>query len=180
MRPANAQAGVAERYTRRSQKPLPDRACGFESHRRHLPNISRYVLLLEQASKRPLTEQTLITRRLTINVPDEAFESLRSLAESLQRTPEEIASSTVAERFGPGAPSTIATQEQQARSALLSVMRIRGHLVDPKTLPPHSNMADLPAEGSRERTTLEEDIFDELSASLEQSGFAILDLIERR
>lgn len=28
-------AGVAERYTRRSQKPLPARACGFESHHRH-------------------------------------------------------------------------------------------------------------------------------------------------
>lgn len=38
-------AGVAERYTRRSQKPLPSRACGFESHRRHHFNSPEILVL---------------------------------------------------------------------------------------------------------------------------------------
>src|SRR5690606_22305398 len=35
-------AEVAERQTRRSQKPLPPRACGFESHLRH-PHFPRQI-----------------------------------------------------------------------------------------------------------------------------------------
>src|SRR5579875_559571 len=33
-------AGVAERYTRLSQKQVPSRGCGSESHHRHSPSIA--------------------------------------------------------------------------------------------------------------------------------------------
>jgi hypothetical protein len=59
-------------------------------------------------------------------------------------------------------------------------MRERGHLVDPKSYPPYPGVADLPLRGSAEEAQLLEEIGDELSDALEQSGLTIVDLIERR
>jgi len=121
-----------------------------------------------------------MSKMMTITVPDDAYEALKSAGEQAHQSPEELAA-TITECFGTQpTPATPHQQAQQAKEALLALMRSQGHLVDPKILPPHPGVASLPKRGTPERAQLEEEVGNALSDALEQSGLSILDLIERR
>ena len=125
---------------------------------------------------------------ITISIPDDTYEALRSAGAQAHQSPEEVAAAAIAEKFPSNgtAPSTApagdasAADFQRAKEALIAVMRGHGHLVDPSTLPPYPGVADLPPYGSPERAKLEEEIAAEIGDALERSGLSILDLIERR
>ncbi len=119
--------------------------------------------------------------QMTISIPDDAYEALKSAGEQSHLSPEELAAATIAERFSVQAePATPDQQAQEAKEALLAMMRSQGHLVDPKSFPPHPGVANLPKRGTPERAQFEEEVGNALSDALEQSGLSILDLIERR
>ncbi|MEO7003012.1 MAG: hypothetical protein ABI068_14450 [Ktedonobacterales bacterium] len=122
-----------------------------------------------------------MSKMMTIAVPDDAYKALKSAGEQSHQSPEELAAAAIAERFSPQrtAPSPD-EQAQQAKEDFLALMRSHGYLVDPKSLPPHPGVADLPKPGTPERAQLEDELGNALSDALEQSGLSILDLIERR
>lgn len=122
-----------------------------------------------------------MSKVITISVSDDAYEALRSAGEQAHRSPEELAAAAIAERFG-ARHSTPSTDDQakRAKDDFLALMRAQGYLVDPKNVPPHPSVTDLPSPGSPERAKLEAEIGDALSDAFEQSGLSMSDLIERR
>ena len=123
-----------------------------------------------------------MTKTLTITMSDEQYEALQAAATRAQRSPEEQAAVTLAERLNESIQLMAGTPDEAERSKamLFAVMRARGHLVDPATLPPYPGVDEIPPEGTPERKRFEEELGNELSDALEQSGLSILDLIERR
>ena len=127
-------------------------------------------------------------KTITISIPDDTYEALRAAGAQAHQSPEEVAAAAVADKFPPNGavPSTPSSGDtsvadfQRAKEALIAVMRARGNLVDPATLPPYPGVSDLPPYGSPERARLEEEIAAEIGDALERSGLSILDLIERR
>ena len=119
-----------------------------------------------------------MSKTITITVQDDTYDALKSAGEQAHQSPEELAAAAIARQFG--AQSVMPTPEQQAKDRLLSLMRARGHLTDPRSLPSHTEFADLPPAGSQEEAQLLDELGEELSDALEQSGLSILDLIERR
>jgi|GEM_PF-2514328 hypothetical protein len=122
-----------------------------------------------------------MSKMITISVPDDAYEALKSAGEQVHQSPEELAAAAITERFSSQQPAhTPDQQAQQAKEDFLALMRSHGYLVDPKSLPPYPGVADLPKPGTPERAKFEEEVGNALSDALEQSGLSILDLIERR
>lgn len=122
-----------------------------------------------------------MSKAMTISVPDETYEALKSAGEQAHQSPEELAAATIAERFSALHSAQTPTQQAQAaKEDFLALMRSHGYLVNPKSLPPYPGVADLPKSGTSERAKFEEEVGDALSDALEQSGLSILDLIERR
>jgi hypothetical protein len=119
-----------------------------------------------------------MTKTLTITMSDEQYEALQAAATRAQRSPEEQATVTLAERLH-GLPDGELPGTSK-EDPLIAIMRARGHLVDPTTLPPYPGVDEIPPEGTPERKQFEEELGNELSDALEQSGLSILDLIERR
>ncbi|MGH2514469.1 MAG: hypothetical protein ACRDHP_02330 [Ktedonobacterales bacterium] len=117
-----------------------------------------------------------MSKTITITIPDEAYEALQSAAQRANRSPEELVADAVTTRFH-------MVQEQSASSPpedpVIAVMRARGHLVDPSTLPPYPGVADLPPKGSPEEAQLLEELGNEASDALERMGIDIADLVER-
>lgn len=122
-----------------------------------------------------------MSKVITISVPDDTYEALKSAGEQMRQSPEELAAATITERFSVQQTTPSPEQQaQEAKEAFLAMMRADGYLVDPKSLPPHPSVADLPKPGTPERAQFEEEVGNALSDALEQSGLSILDLIERR
>jgi predicted transcriptional regulator len=123
-----------------------------------------------------------MTKTLTITLSDEQYAALQATAAREQQSPEEVAAAAVANQLGSVTSSAADKGDQVARSraTLLAVMRARGHLVDPSTLPPYPGAADIPPRGTPERQRFEDELGDALSDALDRSGLSILDLIERR
>jgi hypothetical protein len=122
-----------------------------------------------------------MTKALTITFSDEQYAALQATAAQAQSS-EAAAAAAVANQLGSVTSPADAECDQVARSraTLLAVMRTRGHLVDPSTLPPYPGAADIPPRGTPERQRFEDELGDALSDALERSGLTILDLIERR
>jgi hypothetical protein len=55
-------------------------------------------------------------------------------------------------------------------------MRERGHLVDPKSMPPPPTFPDMPPYGTPEWDAMLEEIGEELSDAVERSGISLSDL----
>lgn len=121
-------------------------------------------------------------KRLTITLPDDAYGSLRTLADAIHRTPEELAAQVVLEKFGAleqhGAQS--APQGQDMRAAVLAVMRQRRHLAEAQPSSHPRGASSLPPLGSPERERLNAAVASDLGDALALSGLSVLDLIERR
>ena len=121
-------------------------------------------------------------KHLTIILPDDAYGSLRSVADAVHRTPEELAAQVVLEKLGAleqqGArPAPVG---QDARAAVLAVMRQRRHLAEAQPSSHPRGVQPLPPLGSPERARLDAAIARDLGDALSQSGLSVLDLIERR
>jgi len=122
-----------------------------------------------------------MSKVMTISISDDAYEALKSVGEQTNQSPEELAAAAITERFSTRPIAALPDEQaQQARDDFLALMRRRGYLVEPGSVPLHSSVTELPPVGSAERATFEEEIGDALSDALEQSGLSILDLIERR
>lgn len=121
-----------------------------------------------------------MSKKLTITMSDQQFDALERAAALANVPAEELAAAALAQRFGVGNGKPPASPEQDARVAALTFMRARGHLVDPRDIPPWPGVPELPPGGTPERERFEKEVLDELGEAFEQSGLSILDLIERR
>lgn len=117
-----------------------------------------------------------MSKTITITLPDDTYEALQNAARDARRSPEELVADTVATRF-----NTIGNRMENSakEDPVLAVMRARGHLVDPHSLPPYPGIAELPPQGSLEEAELLEEIGNEASDALERMGIDIADLVER-
>lgn len=120
-----------------------------------------------------------MSKTIVISLSDDAYHALHEASSQTRRTLEELAADAIADRFVKSAPQSSASDAQQSKEALLALMRARGLLVDPATLPPYPGVAELPPRGSAERARLEEEIGTELNDALDRSGKSIADLVER-
>lgn len=118
---------------------------------------------------------------ITISLSDADYERLRKAAERANISPEALAADAIAEKYSmEEARKKLASNSERAwEDPAIAIMRANGHLADTCSypLPP---AADLPPYGSPEYKRLLEEIGQELSDAVEQSGKSILDLIERR
>ena len=117
-----------------------------------------------------------MSKTITITLPDDAYEALQTAAQRANRSPEELVTDAVTAQYS--------TTENRLESSaqedpVLAVMRSRGHLVDPHSLPPYLGVAELPPKGSPEEAQLLEEIGNEASDALERMGIDIADLVER-
>lgn len=124
-----------------------------------------------------------MSKSITVSLSDTEYEALQSISAQRRQSPEQVVAGAIAlvtqqQETLPKAPASPA-EIQQARDAVLAVMRERGHLVEPSTLAPYPGVSDLPPVGSPERARLEEEAGDALSDALEESGKTILELIDR-
>ena len=69
----HTQAGVAERYTRLSQKQVLERDCGFESHHRHTPSTDicgcRFHARFPLSTSTGVVENLLLSGGSPVNFP---------------------------------------------------------------------------------------------------------------
>jgi hypothetical protein len=121
-----------------------------------------------------------MSKTLTITLADDQYEALRAAAAQAGQAPEALAAALIAMRFA-ATPATPATSPGPTPfvDPVIAVMRANGHLVDPATLPPHPLARELPPPGSPEEARFLQELGEELSDALEQSGLSITDLIER-
>lgn len=117
-----------------------------------------------------------MSKTITITVSDEAYEALRSAAQQAHQSPEELVAVAVATRFHTVRNPSVNSSPEDP---VIAVMRARGHLVDPSTLPPYPGVEDLPPKGSPEEAQLLEELGNEASDALERMGVDIADLVER-
>ncbi len=121
-------------------------------------------------------------KHLTIILPDDAYGSLRTVADAVHRTPEELVAQVVLEKLGAleqqGAQP--APTGQDACAVALAVMRQRRHLAEAQPSPHPHGAPPLPPLGSPERALLDAAVARDLGDALSQSGLSVLDLIERR
>ena len=119
-------------------------------------------------------------KTITITVSDSDYEALQAAAKDAQQSPEELVLATIAGRYHLQAPEQDMTPEQEARESILAQMRANGHLVQFDQGAPPSEQSETPSAGSPERMQWEDEIGDDLSQALEESGLSVTDLIERR
>lgn len=124
-----------------------------------------------------------MSKSITVSLSDGEYAALQTVSAQTQQSPEELiigAIATLTQQSGNTSQAPVSAQDaQQAKRALLAVMRARGHLVEPVQLSPHPGADNLPPIGSPERAQFEDKLGDALSDALERSGKSILDLIER-
>lgn len=120
-----------------------------------------------------------VSKTIVISLSDDAYQALHEASSQVHRAPEELAADAIADRFVKSTSQSSASDVQRSKVALLALMRARGLLVDPSTLPPYPGVADLPPRGSAERARLEEEVGRELNDALDRSGKSIADLVER-
>jgi len=121
-----------------------------------------------------------MAKTLTIHLSDAQYEAVRAAAEQAQQSPEELIAATVAARFGDYGPTGQSTRP--AQDPLIQFMRERGHLVDPRSLPPPPQLPDMPSYGTPEWEAMLEEIGEELSDAAERMGIDLgnlADLVER-
>ena len=118
-------------------------------------------------------------RALSITLPDADYETLRAAAERAGLSPEALAAGVVRQNMA--ARQLPTPPAQPGEDPVLAIMRANGHLEDSAviaaTMP---SFDDLPPRGSPEEAQLLEEICQELSDALEESGLSITDLVERR
>ena len=122
-----------------------------------------------------------MSKTLTITLSDDQYEALRAAAAQAGQAPDALAATLIATRFAVPPAATPATSQAPAPfvDPVLAVMRANGHLVDPTTLPPHPLAKELPPPGSPEEERFLQELGEELSDALDESGLSITDLIER-
>ena len=120
---------------------------------------------------------------ITISVSETDYEALRSVSAQTHQSPEEFVTDTIVsiahDRSAASGPLTSGRDIQQAKRDLFALMRERGHLVDPSTLPPYPGSADLPPVGTPERAQLEDELAEALGEAFAKSGKTIPELIDR-
>ena len=119
-------------------------------------------------------------KTITITVSDSDFEALQAAAKDAQQSPEELILATIARRYHMQGAAPDASSEQGAREAVLAQMRANGHLVQFDQDAAHSEQMETPPADSPERAQWEENISQDLSRALEESGLSVTDLIGRR
>jgi len=124
-----------------------------------------------------------MSKNITISLSDADYAALQSVSAQTQQSPEELIAVAITSMTRPPnaetRPPMTLEEAQQAKERVLGVMRARGHLVDPSTLPPYPGVSSLPPAGSPERARLEEELAEELGEAFEKSGKTILELIDR-
>ncbi len=86
-------------------------------------------------------------KSLTIELSDAAYEALRAAADAAHTSPEQLAASTLSERYDTNTP---AVPEESARDRFIQFMRERGHLRDPRQYPPPPQFPGMPPYGTPE------------------------------
>ena len=122
----------------------------------------------------------LMPKTITITVSDSDYDALQAAAKNARQSPEELIVATIARRYRLQNSAPIASPEQEAREAVLAQMRASGHLVEFGQGTTHSKQGETPPADSPKRAQWEDEIGEELSQALEESGLNITDLIERR
>lgn len=121
-----------------------------------------------------------MAKDITIHLSEAAYQAVRAAAERARQTPEELIAATVAERYG--ANGQTGQDARPAQDPLIQFMRERGHLVDPRSLPPPPHLPDMPPYGTPEWDDMLEEIGEELSDAAERMGVDLgnlADLVER-
>lgn len=122
-----------------------------------------------------------MSKSLTISLSDTQYEAIRAAAVQAHQTPEELIAATVAERFG--ANGQTRPSARPAQDPLIQFMRERGHLVDPRTMPPPPTVPGMPPYGTPEWDQWVEEIAAELSEVAEAMGIdlssSLANLVER-
>jgi hypothetical protein len=123
-----------------------------------------------------------MSQTITISLPDPDYVALRAAAARANQSPEEFVTATIRERFGAHSLSPMQPPSSAPRPVedpVIAMMRARGHLVEPSTLPRDPARLDLPAPGSPEERQLLEEIGREASDALDRIGLHVTDLVER-
>jgi hypothetical protein len=123
-----------------------------------------------------------MSKTITIQLSDDEYEAVRAAAQRAGQTPEALVAAAIAERLGTDSSATLAAGQgaRPAQDPLIQFMRERGHLVDPRTMPPPPQLPGMPAYGTPEwdrwvEEMDEEDAGDEFNFT----GVNLADFVER-
>ncbi len=119
-------------------------------------------------------------KTITITISDSDYAALQAAAKDAQQSPEELVLTTIARRYHLHTSAPVASSDQEAREAVLAQMRANGYLVQFDQGATDSEQSETPQTGSPARAQWEDEIAEDLSQALEESGLGIPDLIERQ
>jgi CubicO group peptidase (beta-lactamase class C family) len=120
-----------------------------------------------------------MSKTITIQLSDAEYEAVRAVAARAGQTMEALVAAAIAERLGTDSQAA----EQGARPAqdpLIQFMRERGHLVDPRTMPPPPEFPGMPAYGTPEWDRWVEEMEEEEAGDeFDFTGVNLADFVER-